>query len=609
MNFFVTGDDSFKMNIDLEYVTPKGSHGANFAADKQSLTQSLSIAREVFSRVERGKIDFVLIGLAPDCLFQGGDVDKNLTALSEYLKLCIDCGAKPVCVIFSVAPSVRESYRKKFVEPVRDILAELKKIYAFEFVDLFDFLVPEDAFKNERTYNLISAQAMDVILTFKLYELKIFPFAEFRFMSYEYISRLSYVMNKKLLPHLNYTAAKHPFHAFMDKIFQMTIDELKRKDKIKIAFVTDHAAAWCGDKLYYMFANNPRFETTIFLCLSTESTFGDALHDVEQFKARGLNVVSIFDLNEETPQQDIVIFLRPYLITFSKNFQTETMTPQTLWTYIHYGSETATVSGYHDSQMFRLSWKSFFDSEFTRKFFDTNSTIGMPRAYASGLPKMDSFFEAQENFSFRWKMTRPDAKKIIWAPHWSFEKDQPLQFSTFNRNYKFMYEFAKNHPETSWVVKPHPRLLFSAFTSGLFPSVEAFEEYLQAWNDLPNAQVFTGGYYQEIFATSDGMIQDSCSFIAEYQFTHKPMIYLTRKDTTGFTELGEKILNASYCVDGSDLEGIAALMQKIFIEGDDPLKDERQKVFDELLNYRRVNGVSASEYIFHSIADELTGDD
>ena len=85
------------------------------------------------------------------------------------------------------------------------------------------------------------------------------------------------------------------------------------------------------------------------------------------------------------------------------------------------------------------------------------------------------------------------------------------------------------------------------------------------------------------------------------------MIYLMRKGQY-FHEAAVKILNTSYRVGGSDFEGIAALVQKVFIEGDDPLKEARQKVFDELLDYRRINGMSASEYIFHSIADELTGE-
>lgn len=201
-------------------------------------------------------------------------------------------------------------------------------------------------------------------------------------------------------------------------------------------------------------------------------------------------------------------------------------------------------------------------------------------------------------------MTRPDAKKIIYAPHWSI--DNGVLYSTFQWNFKFMYEFAKAHPEISWVFKPHPNLLFSAVTSGLFPSTEAFQEYLHAWDSLPNAKVVTGGYYQEIFATSDGMIHDSGSFIAEYQFTQKPMIFL-RRDTQTFSDMGSGILNVSYLVDGRNLEGIAALMQKIFIEGNDPMFDKRKKFFDEHLNYVKHNGATASEFIFRNILTELYG--
>jgi len=228
----------------------------------------------------------------------------------------------------------------------------------------------------------------------------------------------------------------------------------------------------------------------------------------------------------------------------------------------------------------------------------------MPRGLFSGYPRMDIFFDKKTKFNFDWKMAQPDAKKIIWAPHWSILINNAISYATFRWNYKFMYEFAKAHPETSWVVKPHPGLFFSAVTSKIFPTVEAFEEYLQKWNDLPNAQVYTGAYYQAIFATSDGMIHDSGSFLAEYQFVDKPMIFLTREGGL-FNELGHAIRSASYLVDGKDLDAIAATMQRVFIEGDDYKAAERREVFDKYLNYPKFNGMSASDFIYKSIADEL----
>ena len=167
-----------------------------------------------------------------------------------------------------------------------------------------------------------------------------------------------------------------------------------------------------------------------------------------------------------------------------------------------------------------------------------------------------------------------------------------------------MYEFAKNHPEISWVIKPHPTLFTYVVEIKLFPSVEAFAEYLQMWDDLPNAQVYTGAYYQGLFATSDGMIHDSGSFIAEYQFVNKPMIFLTRAGEK-FNKLGEEILNASYLVDGKDFEKIAETMQKVFIEGKDDKAPQRAEVYKKYLDYPNLTGTLSSVFIYKNIVEKL----
>ena len=100
------------------------------------------------------------------------------------------------------------------------------------------------------------------------------------------------------------------------------------------------------------------------------------------------------------------------------------------------------------------------------------------------------------------------------------------------------------------------------------------------------------------------MIHDCGSFTAEYQYVNKPMIYLTRQGTL-FNELGTEIFKASYLVDGKDFEAIAAMIQRIFIEGDDFKAAERKEVFDKYLNYPKVNDMLASEFIYKSIADDL----
>ena len=319
-------------------------------------------------------------------------------------------------------------------------------------------------------------------------------------------------------------------------------------------------------------------------------------------REKNLNVAVLDKVDADVPEQDIIIALSPYFFMMPKALREDRLHLKTLLIHIPYGM-TLSMFPIYGLPMFNVAWKVFFASKFELQLYKNKNPLGMPRGFFGGYPRNDIFFQ-QNNFYFDWKMARPDAKKIIYAPHWSINGG--VKYATFQWNYQFMYEFAKAHPEISWVVKPHPLLLSSAVDNKIFPSVNAFEEYLQSWNDLPNAQVYTGAYYQAIFATSDGIILDSGSFTVEYQFMNKPTIYLTRAGAKQ-NELGNGILNISYTVDGKDHDAIAAMVQKVFIEGDDYKAEERKKFFDDNLNHFMQNGMSASEFIYRTICNDLGG--
>ena len=523
-------------------------------------------------------------------------VEDNMQILKDYIKLCLDNGAKPVGVVLPFAPIMRQNFSKELLTLFRLAIRQLEESYEFMCVDLFDLNLGYDCFYNMAHLNLRGAAISSALLGLRLYEKNLIPTENFCGMNYEYFNLLSNILPKK-----NY-------NALMSRVFQSSAQMIRRKDKIRVGFVGYDSSMWCGDKLYSYFANDERFEPTIFLCLRTdklddELVQKDFLRGVEQFKSHGFNVVGISEPNTKIPAQDVLIFLTPYFNVLPRAFQLRSLTARTLLTYIPYGFQLTTLKLYN-KPTYLLCWKLFFESKYRINLAERECRMGMSRGIFSGYPKLDTLFEDRAKLKFNWKMSRRKSKKIIYAPHWSINGG--VKYATFQHNYKFMYEFAKAHPEISWVVKPHPNLLFSAVETGVFPTRKAFEEYLQAWNDLPNAQVYTGAYYHEIFATSDGMIHDSSSFIGEYQYAQKPMIFLTR-DTQEFNEMGEAILNVSYTVDGRDLNGIAALMQKIFIAGEDPKRAERQKFFDEHLNYYKQNGMSASEFIYRNISRELEG--
>ena len=644
-DFFATGNEFMRDNLNLKFIPHE--NGVNLADVNQNLRQSYLIAKNIFETTKPGTIKFVLIGLSPDIFcrdnsekvfdfqylnflsnsteqadlnFDGtrknlafsaksiidwNDDEKNFSAdvvetnfqiLQSYIKLCRENGAEPVGVTFPVAPAARKTYNQEILKIFLQIILNLMKIERFICANFLDMNLNYDCFSGIMQLNFKGQMISNARLSMILYKMNLVPVEGFCNMTYEYLNSFTVF------------ADKDDYNLLAKKIFDTAAKKIAAKDKIKIGFVMIDASQWSGDDLYNLFANDERFETTIFNCLRADKVRNDLVvkdfwRGVEQFKKRGFNMMTVDNPNANLPAQDVLISLTPYRGLTPKSFKSAHVTLKTLVVHIPYSFSISVRAGsFYNETMFNTAWKIFFSSDIGRKVYATHNKFDLPRGIFSGYPRMDIFFSRNANFHFDWKMARPDAKKIIYAPHWSI--NSVTKYATFQWNYKFMYEFAKNHPEISWVVKPHQALFFSTVNTKVFSSTKEYEEYLQMWNDLPNAQVYTGAYYQGLFATSDGMIHDSGSFIAEYQFVNKPMIFLTRAGER-FNKLGEEILKASYLVDGKDVEKIAETMQKVFIEGKDDKAPQRAEVYKKYLDYPNYTGMLASTFIYKSIADGL----
>ena len=235
---------------------------------------------------------------------------------------------------------------------------------------------------------------------------------------------------------------------------------------------------------------------------------------------------------------------------------------------------------------------------------DKYCDIGHYGMVVSGYSKLDNLLVSNFGERADWKIadkTNTKVKKIIYAPHHSI--NEVPYHSTFFMNYKYIFKYAKEHQDTtSWVFKPHPLLRISAVRNGIFSSEAEFDEYCQAWDLLPNARYVTGEY-MEWFASSDCMIFDSMSFMAEYLYVNKPSLFLTR-EAIHLNEIGLAVLEVLYQTKGNDYYGI-----RKFIEHDssvDRKKDLRESFFSRYLEYyERNNNRNSAEYIYEDILREL----
>ena len=129
--------------------------------------------------------------------------------------------------------------------------------------------------------------------------------------------------------------------------------------------------------------------------------------------------------------------------------------------------------------------------------------------------------------------------------------------------------------------------------------LEDVKKYYQKWDELDNGQYYAGNFV-DLFATSDAMIMDSCSFMAEYTAFNKPLFHtVTQTSRTNLNEFGE-ILYKNFYIPKNDLkEDIENFIQDVVINGNDYKKEERTEFVKQY--FGKINGKTASENIYDEI--------
>lgn len=402
------------------------------------------------------------------------------------------------------------------------------------------------------------------------------------------------------------------FNNIQNEIHQYCQNKLKNKIeancKINIAFMVYSASMWSCDELYHYFENDNHFNPFIvvgrYFSDTDLSTFPFYNKTLNYFKNNNYNVKTI-ELSDTRKQiwkkldyPDIIFYLTPYNIFLPKELNIGYAPASSLCIYIPYCYTLCDEGKLASTPGMLYSWKHFCESNIYQNIL---ARAGLTNTEYLGYPRMDKFYEPIPSESFKWKMTNENAKKIIYAPHHSFSSNSS-RFSTFRNNYKEIYDYAASHTDTtSWCLKLHPNLKRSAVDEQIFHTQKECEDFFTKWNSLPNATVVEESTYSDIFITSDAMLCDSVSFLAEYQHTNKPLLYLENESHIPFNEFGQQIYKILYSVDGKNIQGIFDFIDDVVINGNDTMYKQRKEFFDTTLNYRKNTNKSASLQIYEYI--------
>ena len=136
---------------------------------------------------------------------------------------------------------------------------------------------------------------------------------------------------------------------------------------------------------------------------------------------------------------------------------------------------------------------------------------------------------------------------------------------------------------------------------------ESADAYYDKWANLENGQLETGEFI-DLFLTSDAMILDSISFIAEYTATNTPSLFtIGSTSRVRLNDFGAINFEVLYHTDNNLKEDIERFIVDVVINGNDTKKEERTEFVNKYL--LPPNGKSSAENIYDNILDEIQNGD
>ncbi len=377
------------------------------------------------------------------------------------------------------------------------------------------------------------------------------------------------------------------------------VRKIRKKDKIRFLFLLTELASWKTEMLYLALVKHSRFEPVLGVTSNRENQ-GAELNLLEYLRERGYTYQWINE-NEDLISQtraDIITFQKPY-DNLRHPLHLAWNNKDSIFCCISYGLHNTLGIWDMHNRYYYLGFRYFFENSSViddyRPLFNArkNSLI------ATGVPMMDQLLQPASCYSNPWK-NKDSRKRIIYAPHHTIADMhcEGIAYSTFLDYCDFMLKMAEKYKEKIVIAfKPHPRLYTNLLT---YWGKEKTDSYYNEWKTRENCQ-FENGTYDGLFKYSDAMIHDCSSFIVEYHYSRRPILYLlgAQSDHSHMTSWSTLAYDLHYkAIKDSQIEDF---IQNI-IAGIDPLKAQRDSFYQTQL--LPPHGKTACENIINVILGE-----
>lgn len=392
----------------------------------------------------------------------------------------------------------------------------------------------------------------------------------------------------------------------------LIVKELRKKDSIKIVFLVLHDSVWKYEKLFDLLKKDKVFVPQIVVIPVVNENGVDwenYYRTLKYFRTNNYNFLGSYDEQKDIwidiknlTNPDLVFFTNPHKLTFNKYYITNFKDKLTC--YSPYAFVVIHLIDMHYNLKFhKLLWKYFVETKHHLEYLFQYNKEYPSNGFISGFPGLDKIFDKNFNAKPVWKVTKLDKTyKIIWAPHHTIKgQDSGLNYSSFETYQEFFLELLDKRKDIQIAFKPHPLLKSKLYNNKEWGKNKT-DEYYNSWKTLSNGQLEESNYI-DLFYNSDAMILDSASFIVEYLFFNKPILFTMKDDKIKerFNSFGRKVFN--YLYTSKDQKKLEEFIEYQVYRGDDFLKEKRNNFLQKEILPK--NGQTASENIYHEIKNQL----
>ena len=394
---------------------------------------------------------------------------------------------------------------------------------------------------------------------------------------------------------------------------QRYIEKLQRQQRpVRVAFFVLNISMWKYQGLHDLLRRDKRF--SVYTVLSpglgylTEQRLRDLRQMRQYFNDRQIDYID-WQLENDAPptdirktiDPDIVVYMQPYHGVYHPLHCFLKFTDR-LILYTPYSFVQAQDPYNYDNEMQNIAWKQYFPTSCHIEDAQRLARNKGINIVAAGYASADDFLN--NDYQEVWHDEGHSRRRLIWAPHCTLANDGSVfSRSNFLMMADYMVKLAQRHTNDLQIAfKPHPGLLTELYKHPEWGRQRA-DAYYQLWRQMPNTQL-ADGPFKDLFQGSDAMVHDSGSFVVDYLYFNRPVMYVTRdiQRAKSFVNLpGQEAYDAHYV--GATLDEVEHFIDDVVLAGHDTMTSVRQAFYDRFL--ARPNGKTVAENMYQDILTSL----